>query len=52
MEVHELVEETISPFIEKLISDEKIKEEMQESRHRARLARMSWSVNGSKRGRF
>ena len=38
----ELVEKAISPFIEKLINDEKIKDEMEESRHRERMSRMDW----------
>lgn len=46
----ELVEKTISPFIEKLINNEKIKDEMEKSRHRERLSRMDWLKFG-RRGR-
>jgi len=47
----ELVEKTISPFIEELINDEKIKDKMEELRHRERLSRMDW-IKVGRRGRL
>lgn len=47
----ELVEKTISPFVEKLINDEKIKDEMEEFRRRERSSRMDW-IKVGRRGRL
>jgi hypothetical protein len=47
----EVVEKTISPFIAKLINDEKIKVEIEESRRRERLERMNLLIYGKRRVR-
>jgi competence protein CoiA len=47
----ELVEKAISPFVKKLINDEKIKDEIEESRRRERSLRMDWLRVGG-RGRL
>ena len=48
----EVVEKTISPFIAKLINNEKNKVEMEEFRRRERLSRMNWFIYGKRRVRF
>ena len=46
-----LVENVISPFLEKLINKKKIMDEMEESRHRERLSRLDW-IKVGRRGRL
>jgi len=47
----ELVENEISPFLEKLINEKKIQDEMEESRHRVRLSKLDW-INVGRKGRL
>lgn len=50
-EFDELVENEILPFIERLIRNEAIKDEIEKSRHRERLSRIDW-VKIGRRGRL